>query len=59
VPNDWDDMLPQWRREGRTGPNGPRYAKGSDRRAVRDGKPVGQPKKEGLFGKIVKALKKK
>lgn len=40
---DWDD-IPQWRKEGRTGPGpaAPRYASRKDRSKVRRGKPVGK-----------------
>lgn len=40
--NDWDDFLPKWRKEGRTGPNGPKYASAKDRRTVRNGGTVGK-----------------
>lgn len=36
----WDP--PKWRQEGRTGPNGPKYAKAKDRATVRRGGTVGQ-----------------
>ena len=29
----WDDDKPLWKAQGRTGPNGPRYAKRKDRKA--------------------------
>lgn len=44
--NDWE--APRWQREGRTGPNGPRYARLADRNAVRAGKPVPADKSCGL-----------
>jgi len=40
--NDWDDLIPKWRKEGRTGPNGPKYALAKDRRTVRRGGTVGK-----------------
>lgn len=42
--NDWDDLIPKWRKEGRTGPGplAPRYAKAKDRRTVRNGGTVGK-----------------
>lgn len=37
--NDWDDLIPKWRKEGRTGPGplAPKYAKRKDRATVRRG----------------------
>lgn len=38
--NDWGDNKPLWQRQGRSGPNGPRYASRKDRASVRrTGKP--------------------
>jgi hypothetical protein len=39
--SDWDDRA-KWRREGRTGPNGPKYESRRNRRAVQTGKHVGR-----------------
>jgi hypothetical protein len=36
MPNDWDGR-PSWRQQGRSGPNGPRYASRKNRNAVRKG----------------------
>lgn len=40
--NEW--RQPSWREQGRTGPNGPKYSKASDRRAVRRGGSPGDGK---------------
>lgn len=47
---EWDGR-PQWQREGRTGPNGPRYASAADRNRARAGKQekIGKP---GLIAKL-------
>lgn len=47
--NDWDDLIPKWRREGRTGPGpiAPRYASAKDRRTVRRGGTVGKDSNPG------------
>lgn len=41
---DFSDHNPKWRNEGRTGPNGPRYAKSKDRATVRNGGKVSKSK---------------
>lgn len=46
---DWD--IPKWKQQGRTGPNGPQYARRSDRNKVRRGKPVGQNNSHQKGGK--------
>lgn len=38
---------PSWRQQGRTGPNGPRYASRKDRATVRRGGTPGGPPKKG------------
>lgn len=46
--HDWPNPQPRWRQEGRTGPNGPKYAKRKDRAAVRGGgSPSKPPSKQG------------
>lgn len=38
--NDWGDNKPLWQRQGRSGPNGPKYTSRADRASVRrTGKP--------------------
>lgn len=46
---------PSWRDQGRTGPNGPRYAKRSDRAAVRRGGSPGDGKGCCFAGQAVKS----
>lgn len=36
MPSDWDGR-PTWRKQGRSGPNGPKYASRKNRNAVRKG----------------------
>jgi hypothetical protein len=56
--NEWPNGTPQWQQQGRSGPNGPVYASGKDRRSVRrTGKPTGKNPKESLIDKILHALK--
>lgn len=43
--NDFGDDKPLWQRQGRSGPNGPRYASRSDRASVRRTGRPGQKKK--------------
>lgn len=46
---DFSDHTPKWRNDGRTGPNGPRYAKAKDRAKVRNGGKVGKQPTNGPY----------
>lgn len=54
---DWNDDVPRWRREGRTGPGplAPRYASRKDRRTVRRGGTPGQPPEKNKCCPMVEA----
>lgn len=54
--NDWPDNTPRWRQEGRTGPNGPRYASRRDRAAVRRGGSPGKPPKKKKLCPMIEAV---